>query len=94
MIWIVAFHCDGVLVTTPLVIRRCVGDVDRREVIQVFAVSFCPPVRQLRSSVLLVILPPAQDRGIAFFLFPCSSHGFRFFPMILLPWSISVSLSS
>ena len=40
------------------------GDVDRREVVQVQAVVFCLPDRHLRSSVLLVILPPAQDRGM------------------------------
>ena len=64
MIWVVTFHRDGVLVTTPLVKGRVVRDVDRLEVIQVLAVSFCPPVRQLRSSVLLVILSPAQDRHL------------------------------
>ena len=40
MIWVVAFHCDCVLVTTSLVIGRVVKDVDRREVIQVFALNF------------------------------------------------------
>ena len=34
-IWIVTFHRDGALVTTPLVIGRVVGDVDRRELVQV-----------------------------------------------------------
>ena len=47
------------------------GDADRREVVQVPAVSSCPPDRQLKSSVLLDILPPAQDRGMVV-LFPCS----------------------
>ena len=43
MIWVVTFHRDSVLVTTPLVSeKRVVGDADRREVIQVLAVSFCP----------------------------------------------------
>ena len=41
-IWIVTLHCDGALVTTLLVIVRVVGDVDRREVVQVLAVGFCP----------------------------------------------------
>ena len=39
-------------VTTPLVIGRVVGDVDRRE-LQVKAAVFCPPCRQLGSSVCI-----------------------------------------
>ena len=45
-------------------IGRVVGDVDRRGAVQVPAEGSCPPYRQLRSSVLLVILSPAQDRHL------------------------------
>ena len=40
------------------------ADVDRREAVQVMAAVFCPPDRQQGSSVLLVVLPLAQDRGM------------------------------
>ena len=39
-IWIVTFHCFGVLVTTPFIIGRVVVDVDRREVVQVPEAGF------------------------------------------------------
>ena len=93
VIWVVAFHCDSVFVTAPLVMGPVVGDVDRRDVVRVLAVSFCPPVRQLRSSVLLVILPLAQDRGMVV-VFTCYFLGVYCFPMVFLPLLISVLLSS
>ena len=46
MIWIAALHCDGLLVTASFVVRRVVGDVDRREVVQM-AVCRSPPEIQL-----------------------------------------------
>ena len=92
-IWIVTLHCDCALVTTPSVMGRVVGDVDRREAVQVPAVGFCPPNRQLRSSVLLVILSPAQDRRMVV-VFSCSFLGVSCFPMVFLPLLISVLLSS
>ena len=67
---------------------RVVGDVDRREVVQVPAVGFCQPDRQLTSSVLLVVLPPAQDRGMVV-VFPCSFLGVYCFPMVFLRLLIS-----
>ena len=80
-------------VTIPLVIWRVVGDVDRRKVVQVTAAVFCPPDRQLGSSVLLVVLPPAQDRRMVV-VFPCYFPGVYCCAMVLLPSRISVLLSS
>ena len=80
-IWIVALHSHSALETALLVVGRVVGDVDRREVVQVPAVGFCAPDRQLRSSVLLVILPLAQDRGMVV-VFLCSFLGVFCFPMV------------
>ena len=83
--WIVTLHCESALVTTPLMIGRVVGDVDRRGAVQVPAEGSCTPYRQLRRSVLLVILPPAQDRGMVV-VFPCSFLGVYYFPMVFLPF--------
>ena len=47
MIWIAAFHCDGIIVTISLVIRRVVGDIDLREEVQTPAVCLSPPEIQL-----------------------------------------------
>ena len=56
-IWIVTLHCDRALATTSVVRRRVVGDVDRREMVQVPAASFFPPIRQLLlSNGLLAIV--------------------------------------
>ena len=64
-IWIVTLQCDRALVTTSVVIRRVVGDVDRREVVQVPATSFLPPIRQL---VLSNGLPAIVDLRASFLL--------------------------
>ena len=79
------------LVPEPLMPRCGVRDVDRREVVQVSAICFCPSMGSLRISVLLILLPPDCDGVLVMFL--CSSSGIHCFPMILLPLSFAVLLA-
>ena len=89
---IVAHQRDGAFVQVPLV-SGCDGrDVDRREVVQVSAIFFCPTVVLLRISMLFVLLPPDYDGALV--VFPCSSSGVHCFPMVLLPLSFTVFLAS
>ena len=67
------------------------GDVDRREVVQVSAIFFCPTVVLLRIS-MFVLLPPDYDGALVVFL--CSSSGVHCFPMVLLPLSSTVFVAS
>ena len=73
---VVAHQRDGAVVLVPLVPRCGVGDVDRREVVQVSA----------------VLLPP--DHSGVVIVFSCSSWGIHCFPMVSLPLSFAVFLTS
>ena len=55
---IIAYQCDGVFVLVHLVPGCGVGDVDRREVVQVSAKFLCPSMGLLRISVLFTPLSP------------------------------------
>ena len=76
----------------PLVPGCAVGDVDRREVVQVSAKFFCPSMAFLRFSVLRVILPSVHD-GIVIVL-SRSSLGISCFPMVFLPLTFAMSFTS
>ena len=89
---IVAHQPDGALVPVPLVPGCAVGDVDRREVVQVATVVFCPPMNFLSVSILFVILPSEHDGSVGVL--------FRSFVSVvllssgLLPLSFAVSFTS
>ena len=88
----IAYQRDGALAPVPLVPECGVGDVDRREVVQVSAIFFCPSVGLLRISILFILLPP--DHNGVLVVFPCSSSGVHCFPMVFLPLSFAVFLVS
>ena len=73
------------------VMVRDVRDVDRRQVVQVSAICFCPSVDLLSISVLFILLPP--DFNSVLIMFPCSSSGNHCFPTILLPLSFALLLA-
>ena len=58
---IIGYQYDGVFVLVPLVPRCAVGDVDRREVVQVPTIIFCPSMNFLRLSIRFVTLPSEHD---------------------------------
>ena len=60
-ILIVAHQRDGALVPVPLMPGCGKRDVDRRVVVQVSAIFFCPSVGLLRMSILFILLPPDYD---------------------------------
>ena len=92
IIIVFAYQCDGALVPVPVVPGCGVGDVDRREVVQVSAMFFCPSVGLPRISILFILLPP--DYNGALIVFPCSSSGIHCFQMISVPLSFAVFLTS
>ena len=55
-IWIVTLHCDRALATTSVVMRRVVGDVDRRGLVQEPATSFFPPIGHLMLPIVFLSL--------------------------------------
>ena len=89
---IIAYQRDGALVPVPLVPGCDVGDVDRRDVVQVSATFFCPSTGLLKISILFVLLP--LDHNGVLIVFPCSSSGIHCFPIVPLPWSFAVFLAS
>ena len=92
IIIIIAYQCDGALVPVPVVPGCGVGDVDLPEVVQVSAIFFCPSVGLPRISILFILLP--SDYNGALIVFPCSSSSIHCFPMIYVPLSFAVFLTS
>ena len=86
---IIAYQCDA---CRCLWCQAAVRDVDRREAIQVSAVCFCPSVGLVRMSILFILLPP--DYNGALIVFPCTSSGIHCCPIISLPLSFAVFLTS
>ena len=80
---IIGYQHDGVFVLVQLVPGCAAGDVDRRYVVQVSTIIFCPSMNFLRFSLLFVILTSEHD-GIVIVL-SCSSLGLSCFPMVFLP---------
>ena len=58
---IITHQCNGALVPVRLLPGCDVRDVDRREVVQVSAIFFCPSVALLRISILFILLPPDHN---------------------------------
>ena len=86
---IIGYQRDGVFV----LVQGCgVGDVDRREVVQLSAKFFCPSVSSLRIWTVFVFLPPDHNGVVT--LPSCSSSGIHCFPMVSLPLSFAVSCTS
>ena len=89
---IIACQHDGVFVLVPLVPGCRVGDVGRREVVQVSAKFFWSSMSFLRISALFVLLP--RDHNGVVSRPSCSSSGIHCFPMLSLPLSFAVSFTS
>ena len=86
-----AHQGDGAFVPVALVPGCGVGDVDRREIVQVSAIFFRPSVGLLRISILFILLPPDYDGALI--VFPCSSSGVHCFPMVCVSCLLSDPLA-
>ena len=89
---IIGHQEDGVFVPVPPVPGCAVGDVDRREVVQVSTNIFCPSMNFPRFTTLFVILPSERDGVVT--VLSCSSSGIHRFPTVFLPLTFAVSFTS